>query len=89
LFRPIDALCPAADDPYTQEHPKSGGVTVECIGEKERFGRGSLDADPRDASPSVEPSPSPERRKTTHAVEEVSVPLSGLLCSRYRAQVEQ
>ena len=65
------------------------GVTTECKKERERFGRGSLDADPRDASPSVEPSPSPERRKTTHAVEEVSVPLSGLLCSRYRAQVEQ
>jgi len=82
--------------PYVQQLmiliPKSTqnlGVTVECIGEKERFGRGSLDADPRDASPSVEPSPSPKRRKTTHAVEEVSVPLSGLLCSRYRAQVEQ
>jgi hypothetical protein len=24
-FRPIDALCPAVDDPYTQEHLKSGG----------------------------------------------------------------
>jgi hypothetical protein len=24
-FRPIRSLRPAADDPYTQEHPKSGG----------------------------------------------------------------
>jgi hypothetical protein len=24
-FRPIGALCPAVDDPYTQEHPKSRG----------------------------------------------------------------
>jgi hypothetical protein len=37
--------------------------------EKERFGRGSLDADPKDASLPVEPFPSPERRKTTDAVE--------------------
>jgi hypothetical protein len=34
----IDALRPAANDPYTQEHPKSG-VTIECTGGKERFGR--------------------------------------------------
>jgi hypothetical protein len=26
-FVPIDALCPVADDPYTQEHPKSRGYT--------------------------------------------------------------
>jgi len=38
-FGPINALRPAADDPYTQEHPKSG-VTIECIGGRERFGRG-------------------------------------------------
>ena len=25
-FGPIDALRQAGDDPYTQEHPKSGGV---------------------------------------------------------------
>ena len=24
-FGSIDALCPATDDPYTQEHPKLGG----------------------------------------------------------------
>ena len=28
-FGPISALRPAADDPYTQEHPKPG-VTTEC-----------------------------------------------------------
>jgi hypothetical protein len=40
-FRPIDALRPAVDDPYIQEHPKLGeGVTTECIGGRERFGRG-------------------------------------------------
>ena len=38
-FRPISALCPATDDPCTQEHSKSG-VTIECTGERERFGRG-------------------------------------------------
>jgi hypothetical protein len=35
-FGPIDALCLAADDPYTQYHPKLG-ITIEC---RERFGRG-------------------------------------------------
>ena len=35
-FGPIDALRPAADDHYTQKHPKSG-VTTLC---RERFGRG-------------------------------------------------
>jgi hypothetical protein len=35
-FGPIDAQHPAADDPYTQKHPKSG-VTTVC---RERFGRG-------------------------------------------------
>jgi hypothetical protein len=38
-----------------------------------------LSADPRDASPSVEPSLSLERRKTMGAVEDLSVPLSRLL----------
>ena len=37
-FRPIRSLHLAADDPYTQEHPKSRGVTIECIGR--RVGRG-------------------------------------------------
>ena len=58
------------------------GVTTKCKGERERFGRGSLSADPRDASPPMEPSPSPKRRKMMGVVEELSVPLSGLLCSR-------
>jgi hypothetical protein len=35
-FGLIDALHLAADDPYTQNHSKSG-VTTEC---RERFGRG-------------------------------------------------
>ena len=35
-FGPIDALRPAADDPYTQKHPKSGGYNRVV----ERFGRG-------------------------------------------------
>ena len=61
-FRPINALRPAADDPYIKEHPKSGGTT-ECKGERERFGRGSLGVDSRVTSPPVEPSPSSERRK--------------------------
>ena len=39
-FRLIDALRPAIDDPYTQEHPKLGGVKTECIEDRERFGRG-------------------------------------------------
>jgi hypothetical protein len=52
------------------------GVTAECTGERERFGRGSLGAAPRDASPPVEPSPSPERRKMTDVGEELSVPSS-------------
>jgi hypothetical protein len=38
-FRLIDALRLAADDPYTQEHPKSG-VTTEGTGRRERFNRG-------------------------------------------------
>jgi hypothetical protein len=33
------------------------GVTTKCKGQRERFGRGSLGADPRDTSPPVEPSP--------------------------------
>jgi hypothetical protein len=37
LVQADDALRPTADDPYTQEHPKSG-VTIEC---RMRFGRGS------------------------------------------------
>jgi hypothetical protein len=41
------------------------GVTTECTRERERFGRGYLGANPRVASPSVEPSPSSERRKRT------------------------
>ena len=36
LFGPIDALRLAADDPYTQKHPKSGGYNKVV----ERFGRG-------------------------------------------------
>ena len=35
-FGPIDVLRPAADDPYTQKHPKSGGYNIV----EERFGRG-------------------------------------------------
>jgi hypothetical protein len=38
-----------------------------------------LSADPRDASPLVEPCLSPERRKVMGAVEELLVPLSRLL----------
>jgi hypothetical protein len=34
-FGPIDALRSAADDPYTQEHPKSGGLQ-QSVHEKER-----------------------------------------------------
>ena len=34
-FGPISALCPAADDPYTQEHPKSR-VLQQSVQEKER-----------------------------------------------------
>jgi hypothetical protein len=65
-------------------------VTTECKGvrerfDRERFDRGSFGADPRAASPPVEPSPSPERRKITGAVKELLVSLSGLLCSRCRA----
>jgi hypothetical protein len=60
-------------------------VTTECKGVRERFDRGSFGADPRAASPPVEPSPSPERRKITGAVKELLVSLSGLLCSRCRA----
>jgi hypothetical protein len=37
--------------------PKIWGVTIECNGERERFGRGLLGTDPRDASSLVEPSP--------------------------------
>jgi len=40
-----------------------GGFTTECKGESEKFVRGSLSADPREASPLVEPSPSLKRRK--------------------------
>jgi hypothetical protein len=58
------------------------GIITECKGERERFGRGSLSADPRDALSPVEPSPSLERRKVTGVVEELLVPLSRLLCSR-------
>ena len=86
-FRPIQSLRPAADDPYTQEHPKSRGLQ-HSVREKERFSRGSLGADPRDASLPVEPSPLPKRGKMTGAVEKLSVPLSGLLCSRCRARME-
>jgi hypothetical protein len=57
------------------------GVTTKCKGEREGFGRGSLSVDPRDASPPMEPSPLSERRKTMDAMEELSVPLSGLLYS--------
>jgi hypothetical protein len=65
---------------------QSLGVIVECIGERKRFGRRSLGADPRDISPAVEPFLSPKRRKTTDAVEELSVPLS--ICPRCRARVQ-
>jgi hypothetical protein len=37
-FRPIRSLCPIADNPYTQEHPKSGGL-LQSVKEEE-FGRG-------------------------------------------------
>ena len=37
-FGPIRSLRPAADDPYTQEHPKSGGLHQSV--KEERFGRG-------------------------------------------------
>ena len=57
------------------------GVTTECKRERERFGRESLDAGPRDALL--------EWRKMTGAMEELSVPLSGLLCSRCRARMER
>jgi hypothetical protein len=57
-------------------------VTIEYKGERERFGRVSLGVDPREASPPVEPSPSSERRKTMGPVEELLVPLYGLLCCR-------
>jgi hypothetical protein len=36
LIRAIGALRPAADDPYTQKHIKSGGYNMVV----ERFGRG-------------------------------------------------
>jgi hypothetical protein len=87
-FGPIGVLRLGADDPYIQEHPKSGGLQ-QSVRVKERFGRASLGADPRDASPSVVPSPSPERRKMMGTVEELSMPLSWLLCSRCRARMER
>jgi hypothetical protein len=64
-------------------------VITECKGERERFGRGLLSADPWDALSPMEPSLSLERKKVTGVVEELSVPLSGLLCSRCQAQVER
>ena len=73
---------------YILKSTQNLGVTTKCKKERERFGRGSLGAHPRDASPPVKVSPSPERRKTTGVMEELSVPLSGLLCSRCRARME-
>jgi hypothetical protein len=55
-FGAIGALRLGADGPYIQEHPKSRGLQ-HSVRVKERFGRASLGADPRDASPSVVPSP--------------------------------
>jgi hypothetical protein len=68
---------------------KNPGVTIECKRERERFGRRLLGADSRFASPPVEPFPSSERRKTMGAVEELSVPLSGLSYSWCRARGER
>jgi hypothetical protein len=34
LVQAIEALHLVCDDPYTQEHPKSRGVTTECKGER-------------------------------------------------------
>jgi hypothetical protein len=62
------------------------GVTIECTRERERFGRGSLGADPRDASPPVEPSLSPERRKTTNVGRSSRCPSLG--CSTLGAKLE-
>jgi hypothetical protein len=62
------------------------GVTIEC--KRERFGRGSLGTDPKEASPLVWSSPSSERRKAMKAREELSVPLFGLLCSWCRARAD-
>jgi hypothetical protein len=64
------------------------GVTIECKGERGRFGRGLLGADSRFVSPPVEPFPSSKRRKTMGAMEELSVHLSGLSYSWCRARVE-
>jgi hypothetical protein len=50
---------------------------------RERFGRGSLSADPRLVDGAV--SSSSERRKMMERVEELSVHLSGWLCSWCRA----
>jgi hypothetical protein len=76
--------------PYVQQlmililkSTQNRGVTTECKGEKERFGKGSLGADLGVASPPVEPSLSSERRKTADAMEGLSVPLSRLLYSRF------
>jgi hypothetical protein len=44
LIRAIGALHLAVDDPYTQEHPTFEGLQQSI---RERFGRGSLGADPR------------------------------------------
>jgi len=62
------ALRPAVDDPYTLEHPKSGGLQQSV---RERFGRGSLGVDSRLIDGEV--SSSSERRKTMERVEELSV----------------
>jgi hypothetical protein len=67
--------------PYVQQlmililkSTQNQGVTTECTGERGRFDRGSLRVDPKVTLPLVEPSPSPERRKTTSMVEELSMP---------------
>ena len=55
----------------------------KCV--RERFGRGSLGADPRLVAGEV--SSSSERRKTMERVEELSVLLSGWLRSQCRTRV--
>jgi hypothetical protein len=49
LIQAIRALHLAVDDPYTQEHPKFEGLQQSV---RERFGRGTLGADPRNLAAS-------------------------------------
>jgi hypothetical protein len=84
-FGPIRSLCLVANDPYTQKHPKSRGVTTECKGRDLVGGVSSVLILRLPHRRWSLPSYRRGGRRPDAMEEELSVPLPGLPCPWCRA----